>query len=666
MAGEITDSDKTASVLEKINQLSQNQKVLAESLGQVLNVLVDKTEGARKSLANMGKEALLATDQAKQFGEQLADFSKKEFKINLDIQGMASLPDAIDDLVQGMNDTLASSGIDLAKYITIGKATDLLDDLAEGALKTEKRFTQNIANISDQITGLGGAISDQTSVADIGGWASATSQAIEEISKAQTQLGASSQDSSAAFKAFAAAGISVSDTINLAGGAATQSEAALGGLSTALAMSKAAGLDMAETAAFAALNMRALGKESAELPATLAAISIAQSKSSLTMGSVQDSIMRGAESLKYYGTSVSDVAKTFERFISSTARGKQQLGKELFGEVIGGIGQMNLGLKAYLGMQSQIGRGTGATGSALRFEQAIEEGNFSDIMGSIKSQLENFGGGRILTRKEAMATGQEDQYIMQRQLLGEFTNIRDSSKQNQLMDMMATGRLEEAGKYTQEELTARQTALTISGKDIISSEQGVLATQLNKLRGEEAESVSKLVQTYSEANATISDSLGKFRKTIDDMINTTIAGRPENTTEENNIFLDKQIQANRIGGGITIGAVEATAGAPAPSAKSINQAAFATSADVAAIASPMGIPAFSLTPPATNQLQLNKQTIEMSNSFSPTIAPIDLPLNLNIKLSQDSLSLQVAIDKAVEKAIAAKINGAVVARPQGK
>jgi len=166
----------------------------------------------------------------------------------------------------------------------------------------------------------------------------------------------------------------------------------------------------------------------------------AATKSGIGFERTAQSIMRSAQTLKFWGGTIDSITPLFNTFSKSlTGIGRQGLTPELLQSFVGGLNQMTFSTRALLSMQMPSARGGGLLTGGLKMEAALEGGTegMRDVVSSLTSTLKKFGGPRILTREQAIESpALTRNYMIQRQLLGQMMNISDVGKQNQMMRIL--------------------------------------------------------------------------------------------------------------------------------------------------------------------------------------------------------------------------------------
>lgn len=187
-------------------------------------------------------------------------------------------------------------------------------------------------------------------------------------------------------------------------------------------------------------QMRSLGVEANRSLEIFDTLTKVQMGTRLSIDEIGSTVTAGAKNFKYFGDNVQGVATIYNQLLKGLGEGKEALAKDIFQDLTSGIVKMSTEMKAFIGLTTGLGGGGGALESALQIEEAISSGEgLNDVMDSIYSKVEEISGTPLLTRQEAVATGQSQQYFIQRQLLGQFTNIQDQGALEQLMRSRQAG-----------------------------------------------------------------------------------------------------------------------------------------------------------------------------------------------------------------------------------
>ncbi len=210
----------------------------------------------------------------------------------------------------------------------------------------------------------------------------------------------------------------------------------------ALLGAKAGNVNAAEIAGILSEAYLTLGEDLDHTGESIGRIAQENEKSKLTFETVAKTIMSSAGALKFWGGTVASVQPLFRRFSESLRGiGREGLTPELLKNFVGGLSQMKFGARALLGLRVPgMAGGGGLLGRGLRMEAALEDktgAGMKQVTEGLVETLKQFGGGRIVTRQEAIESpGLERQFMIQRQLLGQLVGIQDPAQQTQMMRIM--------------------------------------------------------------------------------------------------------------------------------------------------------------------------------------------------------------------------------------
>lgn len=217
----------------------------------------------------------------------------------------------------------------------------------------------------------------------------------------------------------------INDTVNL--------------VNASMLTASALGLENSETTSIMTTAMLDLGATAEESALAIGQIANAAENSGLSFKRVADSIKSSAQALKMWGGTIGSVSPLFNSFAQSLKGiGREGLTPDLLNSFVRGLDQMQFSTRALLGMQMPGMRGGGAIRAGLEVEEALETGTGMEKMVSgITQTLKNFGGGRVITRQEALRNpALERHFMVQRGLLTKLIPGLDPAKANMLLGIM--------------------------------------------------------------------------------------------------------------------------------------------------------------------------------------------------------------------------------------
>ena len=214
-------------------------------------------------------------------------------------------------------------------------------------------------------------------------------------------------------------------------------------MNAALLIGGATGTDASEVSEMLAKAHLDLGLGAEEAVKSMGYLSEASSKSRLGFSRTANSILDSASSLKMWGGTIASVTPLFNAFNASLkGAGREGLTPELLQTFVDGLGRMEFGARALLGLRVPgMSRAGGVLGAGLKMEAALEDKTgegMKQVMGGLMSTLKQFGGPQILTRAQAIENPSlERNFMIQRQLLGQLLGVNDPAKQTQMMGLLS-------------------------------------------------------------------------------------------------------------------------------------------------------------------------------------------------------------------------------------
>jgi hypothetical protein len=526
--------------LQKIQQIFSHIVELAKQLPGIaksgsgifdnVGASAQKSERQVRDLLNGANEFFdKIVKGSREAGHALADFSIKNIgdellaaaKIDKTLLA-SSLHGAFDAMLtearvgtDKMNRLISANRINLADALVFNLTSSAMSSLLSPITDLESKITDKVKGIAPSIMNLGGT-GDRAGMGR-GAFDEQVEEALAGSARAARELGVSTDVTNRALNTLTSAGVAAYEVFGNLNQQVADSDTHLNGLAASLTLSSATGLEMDKIAEYTQQSIRQLGRAATDTGAMFAALSLAQRGTGLSMSSVSDEVMGSASSLRYYGTSVESLANTFNAFTTSVGKNKQLLGKELFKDTITQIENMSFGMRAFLGMQSQVGKGRGAIDAGLEVEQALAEGRTGEIFTAIREQLERVGGGQVLTRQQALDTNQGSQYLLQRQLLQSMLGPMDAGKADTTLGILQRGEVERATEVfaKPQDIETRRQQLLESGQHRIEMETGAVQGEINKMRAREAEGIGKMVSAYGEATASLKDIASSLLKHVE-------------------------------------------------------------------------------------------------------------------------------------------------------
>jgi hypothetical protein len=454
----------SAEQLELLKQISEETEKAAEMTDRYsasmsgLNQMFDSAiERAQKKDKVMAAHLIKMQREMNKTGNEAEKAGKKiESSLNIDVDKMLKLARSggFKDALEGIGTTISALGKDIVgfkgmvggQFEEIGaiakslgaigfaglrvKAMEALDDI--GYNKVQKELYE----IEKQAIQGGQAFGESFGEADKSA-ETFTNALLKSVASIRATRDEVLDVGRALGDAFAARKVVDSIDSLKAGMRGVESEITL--TNVALTVAKATGTDHTKIANMMASAHLELGTTIEDTALSMGHIKDAAKDSGLHFKSVADTIFGSAKALKYYGTTIDSVSPLFKSFNESLRGvGREGLTPELLNKFVGGLQKMSFSTRALLGLSAPGGAAAGGIlGGGLKMEKALETGEgMGEIAQSISETMKKFAGGPIMTREEAMETGNERDYIIQRQILGQLTGINDPGEANMMMGIL--------------------------------------------------------------------------------------------------------------------------------------------------------------------------------------------------------------------------------------
>jgi hypothetical protein len=193
----------------------------------------------------------------------------------------------------------------------------------------------------------------------------------------------------------------------------------------------------------------------------------AAENSGMQFSKVADLIMGATDNMKLWGGTVASVTPTFKAFSDALGEGRKGLVEPLFNRYMQGIRDMQVEMRALIGLTAGMGGGGGGTaiGAALQMEALMEKGpeGMAEMSEKLINTIKEFTGGQMLTREQVLENpALENQFMIQRQLLEQMTGS-STAEANQMIEILQ--KIDENGIEGVENAKERLNELTKSGED---------------------------------------------------------------------------------------------------------------------------------------------------------------------------------------------------------
>lgn len=337
----------------------------------------------------------------------------------------------------------------------------------------------------------------------------------EQVSNLVQEFGIAQEEAETFYQGLSKAGVNIRQLSALEATAGDTAET-FKGLEAAFFISRATGLELGEVAKQLNVQTRTLGVSTEDAQDAFEIFSRVQANTTLKIKDVADAIGSAQEKMKFFGDTTEGSSMIFKGLLDTFDDGREALARPLFERVIDGLGGMSMGVRSFIGMTNNIGGGgRGPIGAGLAVEEAFATGEgLEEVLEGVRNQIEQFSGAQIMTRSEALETGQEQQFEIQRQLLQQFLGVQDSQQQNLVLEFLQNsdfGAIRETIGSTGQGLMAgevRQRAATEVG-----GSQQAIANRLEAISNIEASSA--LADSLIEGTKQINLAGDSFKKGAD-------------------------------------------------------------------------------------------------------------------------------------------------------
>jgi hypothetical protein len=294
-----------------------------------------------------------------------------------------------------------------------------------------------------------------------------------QLIDASLEFGTSLEDNATAMKELAAQvpNIDIIQRLNIRDGTK-----AVSGLSAALAIAKATGLGMSDVGDIIGQMTRSLDVKPEDIGQRFELLTRAAADTGVSTKEMVDLVKDASKEMRFFGDNTEAAAAEFNVFARALGPGRLENAKELFGTMVSRISQMKDGTKAFLGMTTGLGGGGDALESKLRVEEAVASGQGLDkIREEMTAKIEELSGAPILTRKEALDTGQATQFEIQQRLIEQFFGAsRETGQAAQLAEVLRS--------RDQGTLQAFRAQLTDRGGQMVGQARERVAVDSNPLQ----------------------------------------------------------------------------------------------------------------------------------------------------------------------------------------
>lgn len=305
--------------------------------------------------------------------------------------------------------------------------------------------------------------------------AGAVDQFKATVTDVVNETGKSYQEATKDVEAFGKAGF---DDRRLKNFTLSTSEAdkSVSGITTAMRLASITGQSMDEIVGNLALQTRSLNTDEEKLMDVYGSATEIARKYNVRLQDVISGTFKAAQGLRYFGDTTKGVTDLYNKMIGALGKGRESLAQELVGALTEKLGSLGNGIQAFIGMTSGIGQGRGAVGSSLEVEEAIAKGDLSKVLDGITDQIQKISGTGVLSRKEALDTGQEQQYLVQRELVKSMLGLSDQQAAL-LLEAKSKGQNINIQDLN---IAAGKQALSSAGQQAVAQQTGPTTALINK------------------------------------------------------------------------------------------------------------------------------------------------------------------------------------------
>lgn len=490
-----------------------------------LNGAIDKFSSVLSALPNAGGSLGITNVQSQL---ELVEKSAKKMgnSINLTNSSISSLQDAFSkiNLNSAMGElrkfektpvfgSLAKQFSDMLGFMS-KNSEKFKDILAGGALVAGAEGAKKIFGEIDKATGLFTAEKNlrelqrttmqiNTALEGVRSGAEVNFNAFNRSLKESMVLTKTSKDDVMALKRALgeAFGVEQMDTVLRVSDAMDNFKGALTATNAALLISKATGMEVGNVAGFMSDAVLQLGENVDSATLAFGRIQQSAEKSGIGFGKTLNAIKSSTENLKMWGGTIGAVSPLFDMFSRSLSAGQKGLAPELLQKFAGGLQNMTMGVKGFLGLRAGMGGAGGAIGAGLEIEEAMSKGpeGMKKVVDSLTQTLGQLGGGRILTRTEAIRdpTTQAN-FLMQRQLLGKLVGL-DEASATKTLD--ALSKIQQGGLDITDESNKNFAQLIGMGEKVAQETTDPMLEVMTKVEAAELEGSKKIIEAIGGLGA---------------------------------------------------------------------------------------------------------------------------------------------------------------------
>jgi len=301
-------------------------------------------------------------------------------------------------------------------------------------------------------------------------------------------------------------------------------------------MIAATGIEGAKAMDLMRMQMKAFHTEAGQELNVIAELDSIIQNTNISMDEAATVVSSNAQKFTMLGGNIKGVELVYKQFLDGLKPGQEAIAGVLTDKTLGSLAGLNTEMKAFIGMTSNLGQGGGSLESALRVEEALASGEgLQEVMDGIFAQAEKISGTPLLTRKEALETGQAQQYYTQKatvnQMLGGNYSDVELEKMFEARQRGSGATLESIQSSAIQGIQgiqgSRATSLYGRSETNLDIEIGPLTRQIEKISSaieiKGSEKASQELKNLGGTANTVADNLSKFSERLGDTFEAVIS-----------------------------------------------------------------------------------------------------------------------------------------------
>ncbi len=384
---------------------------------------------------------------------------------------------------------------------------------------------------------------DKSALDAFGGFSQEFGQTSKVVTQFRTELenagkmGFSTERSVAELKQLSSAtGLSIGAIASLGTSLTRAGDAVPAGAFTGFAglerMIAATGIEGAKAMDLMRMQMKAFNTESGEALNVIAELDSIIQNTSVSMDEAATVVSSNAQKFTMLGGNIKGVELVYKQFLDGLKPGQEAIAGILTDKTLGSLAGLNTEMKAFIGMTSNLGQGGGSLESALRVEEALASGEgLQEVMDGIFAQAEKISGTPLLTRKEALETGQAQQYYTQKATVNQMLGGNYSDVE---LEKMFEARQGGGGTTLRSVQGASPAALLERSERNLDIEIGPLTRQIEKISSaieiKGSNQASEKLRELGVATNEVTDNLSKFSERLGETFNAVMSSMKGKTS----------------------------------------------------------------------------------------------------------------------------------------